>query len=234
MSKAEYERLRREEGILTERPPRDEVEWTNPRTGKTVRVDRGLDPSWAGNPGRDRERILLDRMAAALTATTTAIPAAAAEALVREAVRGVVESPLLDRHFDPFSGARGDLPLAVLERRWSGLFSRPVETWTVRLPKRIAEKQAKHPEIVREAYLRVEELLRDNADFVVHQTQWEDPGGGTHQVDDLVFVLRMPGGPQRLVLRRYDSRNVSLVTWHRIRPPQVKGIRAKGDVVWER
>ena len=156
-------------------------------------------------------------------------------AVAREAVRQLAASPLLDRHFDLFSDARGSLPLAVLERRWSGLFAGAVQTRVVLLPKRIAEKQArKHPEIPRDAYLRVEELLRDNADFVVHQTEWRDPAGEVHKTDDLVFVLRMSGKLRKLVLRRYGSRDVSLVTWHGIRPPQAKGIRSRGDVVWER
>ncbi len=39
-----------------------------PRIGATIEVDRGLDPAWASSLGRDRERILADRLAAALKA----------------------------------------------------------------------------------------------------------------------------------------------------------------------
>ena len=59
VSAAEAARL----GGQTARPPRHEVEWTNPRTGATQRVDRGLDPSWASNPGIDRARLLEEMLA---------------------------------------------------------------------------------------------------------------------------------------------------------------------------
>ena len=62
VSEAEAARL----GGPGDAPARDMRAWTNPRTGEIVEVDRGLDPAWASHPGRDRERILADRLAAAL------------------------------------------------------------------------------------------------------------------------------------------------------------------------
>lgn len=59
VSRREAERLG---GRKAPRPP-DLVEWTNPRTGLTQRVDRGLDPSWASNPGLDRSRLLAEKLA---------------------------------------------------------------------------------------------------------------------------------------------------------------------------
>jgi uncharacterized protein with gpF-like domain len=41
-------------GGPTPRPPRREVEMINPRTGRKVKVDEGLDPQWAFNPGTHR------------------------------------------------------------------------------------------------------------------------------------------------------------------------------------
>lgn len=61
VSAAEAERL----GGPSEAPARDMREWTNPRTGKTVRIDRGLDPAWASNPGLDREKAIAEDLAEA-------------------------------------------------------------------------------------------------------------------------------------------------------------------------
>lgn len=58
ISAAEAARL----GGQTQRPPLRLEPWTNPRTGKTIAVDRGLDPSWSNNPGRDRERALAEAL----------------------------------------------------------------------------------------------------------------------------------------------------------------------------
>lgn len=75
VSAAEAARL----GGQTARPRREEVEWTNPRTGETRTLDRGLDPSWASNPGRDRERIVEEALAQRLDGAEGAMaPVAAA------------------------------------------------------------------------------------------------------------------------------------------------------------
>lgn len=109
MSEAEAGKL----GGVTEAPPRNEVEWTNPRTGMTQRVDRGLDPSWAGNPGRDRPRLLAEIHAAGIEGIGKLAPAVA-----REAIRQAVESPLLERQLAPMERAdppKGPLPVGWLE-----------------------------------------------------------------------------------------------------------------------
>lgn len=106
MSEREAKRL----GV-TERPREDPVKWTNPRTGRTIEVDRGLDPSWAGNPGRDRPRMLAEIQAAGIASLAALAPAAA-----REAIRQVVDSPQLERQFAPLKPGEtlGDLPIALL------------------------------------------------------------------------------------------------------------------------
>ena len=75
VSEAEARRL----GGVTARPRREEAEWTNPRTGETRMVDRGLDPSWASNPGRDRERIVEQALQERLSGAEGAMAAVAAE-----------------------------------------------------------------------------------------------------------------------------------------------------------
>lgn len=216
VSRREAERL----GGVTEAPERNPVEWTNPRTGRRMLVDGGLDPSWASNPGLDRERIL--------AADTIAKLAALPEGLGRAAVREFVDGPQLERQLAGQGSA--DLAVGWLELRWRSLFTGPVETRVLRLPARIAEKQAKRPEVRLADYRRIEEVLGD-ARYVVHQSEWRDPQGVTHKVDDLVFVTGPPKKPLRLVVRRHDSRNVSLITWHRIRPKQVDRIIDGGEIV---
>lgn len=44
--------------ICTEVPTRRLVEHTNRRTGEVRRVDAGLHPAWANNPGRQRAAVL--------------------------------------------------------------------------------------------------------------------------------------------------------------------------------
>ena len=107
LSAAEAERL----GGVTAAPPRQEVEWRNPRTGVTQMVDRGLDPSWANNPGRDRPRLLAEMLARKLSDSGEL-----AEALGRAQVGRVLDSPLLDRQLDPPPGpALGALAAGWLE-----------------------------------------------------------------------------------------------------------------------
>lgn len=109
VSRAEAERL----GGATPRPPRDEVEWTNPRTGETMRVDRGVDPSWAGNPGIDRPRLLAEAAARGIDDLGEL-----SAALGREAVRQVAGSSLLERQLAPSREGdppKGPLPVGYLE-----------------------------------------------------------------------------------------------------------------------
>ena len=210
VSKAEYERLRRDEGILTERPPRDEVEWTNPRTGRKVRVDRGLDPSWAGNPGLRRQEILLDRLAAKLTATAAAIPAGAGEALARAEVREIVESPLLDRQMAiPQSGEeRPPLPVGWLEplyRRTLGS-----DTGVIVLDSKAVRHLAKSHKNITATMIRavLPRLLLD-PELALHVR-----GHRGRIRPSLAFFGRDPDGNIHKVVVRIDGVRLRLVTLH--------------------
>lgn len=216
VSKAEYERLRRAEGILTERPPRDEIEWTNPRTKKKVRVDRGLDPSWAGNPGLRRQEILLDRLAAKLTAAA-AIPAGAGEALAREEVREILESSLLDRQLAPMRKSdppKGRLPVGWLDAGMRGMLE--VETGVLALDQAGAKHLRRtHPDVTPADIRRVlPALLREG-----------DRSGGTGERDGLPY-LRLDwtdpeGIPWRAVVKAKDGR-ARLATLFRTGRPRRK------------
>lgn len=43
-------------GGVTETPPNPDVDWKNPRTGKTEKVPRGIDPGFNYNPGKMKQR----------------------------------------------------------------------------------------------------------------------------------------------------------------------------------
>ena len=107
VSKAEAARL----GGVTARPRRDEVEWTNPRTGQTRMVDRGLDPSWASNPGLDRPRLLAEMQARGIDEIGEL-----SEALAREEIGRTLASPLLESQMAP-RGSSGP-PRAPLPAGW--------------------------------------------------------------------------------------------------------------------
>jgi outer membrane protein assembly factor BamE (lipoprotein component of BamABCDE complex) len=118
VSEAEAQRL----GGVTARPPRDEVEWTNPRTGIARRVDRGLDPSWASNPGRDRPRLLAEMLARGIDDLGEL-----SEALAREEIARIAGSPLLERQLAG-QGDTGDLPAGYLDREWREALGTPSTT----------------------------------------------------------------------------------------------------------
>ena len=108
VSRAEAARL----GGVTPRPPRDEVEWTNPRTGQAARVDRGLDPSWASNPGIDRPRLLAEMLARGVDDLGEL-----SEALAREEIGRILASPMLERQLAPMEKSdppKGSLPAGHL------------------------------------------------------------------------------------------------------------------------
>ena len=219
VSEAEAGRL----GGPADPPSRDMREWTNPRTGLRMQVDRGLDPAWASNPGLDRERILADSLVGALDAADAA--------LAREAVRQAVESPLLERQLaPPVTGAppHGDLPIGYLEREWRGaLRSR---TALARMTSRTAEKQAgKHPDITAAAYRLVLPSLFRDADLVYREPARD--GEGT----DLVFVRQFGDGTvYRAAVRRHDERRVSLTTVHRIKVRDARAAAKRGDRLRDR
>lgn len=216
MSEAEAKRL----GGVTRRPQRDPVAWRNPRTGKTVEVDRGLDPAWASNPGRDRQRLLEERLAWAQEE--------AGEKIARASVAQVMESGRLEEFFDAAAAkaeAQGKkslsphpvLAVAYLDLGWARALD--ARTHLVRISEHAANKLRKdHPEIgakgVREL---LPVILRDAQIVVPEDGHWS---GGT----DLVFVWRPPGETKfyKLILGRDAERLVRLRSMYEIREPQVR------------
>ena len=206
VSRREAERV----GGVTACPVADPVEWTNKRTGEALTVDRGLDPAWARNSGRDRDRILQDQLARRIDQ--------ADQELAHAAVRRVVESRLLDRHLVPGRRGgipKGDLPIAVLEQKWKKHLESA--TQVVRLTERIAEKlPEKHPELTLGDYRdRLGRILRDEQ-VIVEETGHQDRPG-----PDLVFFHDPSGRFDRssklwkAVVAKRNDRHLYLATFHR-------------------
>lgn len=79
MTRREYDRLKADGAIVTERPPTKTREWTNGRTGEVLNVPVGIDPGWAYNPGQaGARRAEIARQAADKIATAPAALGAAA------------------------------------------------------------------------------------------------------------------------------------------------------------
>ena len=75
-------RVAKGRGGQTDRPSMERVEHRNERTGEVRRVPIGVDPAWASNPGRDRQRTM-ERM---LAGKMDALPHAFAETAARDIV----------------------------------------------------------------------------------------------------------------------------------------------------
>ena len=189
MSEAEAERL----GGTTPAPPRDEVEWTNPRTGLPLTIDRGLDPSWAGNPGRDRPRLLAEMLARKIddAGELTA-------ALAREQLAQILASPLLERQLAA-TGREvpplGDLAVAYLESRWRRALGVPQVA--IRLPSRAAGHVAGQHGLSAGQWRAVLPLLAGEPELVGLEKGWKG-----RDFVDLVFAARPEGKWWKLIVRK--------------------------------
>ena len=206
-------------GGVTTRPRHDPVEWVNTRNGVTQKVDRGLDPAWAGNPGVDRARVLQDSLAEKIEVAN--------EDLARAAVRQVVESPLLERHLRPREGRypKGDLPIAFLDRKHAdALGSR---TQLARMTEYTSDKQRNiHPDLTAKDYrVQLPRLLtRDHA--VIRQTEYQGV-----EINNLEFYAYRGGKLYKAVVRLVAKRNLRLVTFHRANKSNLKSSLRRGEVV---
>lgn len=203
---------------VTERPPSDLVKWKNPRTGDEVEIDRGLDPSWAGNPGRDRPRLL-----AALLAGKIDILGELSEAVAREEVGRIASSPLLERQFSPAAGEQpGDLPIAYLSRNRRDLMG-----WSQRvavLTPKTAQKQGKHhrpnPDYPDDIPLTLDDyrtLLPEILERARDEHVVRSSGHWGAKRDDLLLVYEKRGLWHKAVIGKDEGAEaVRLVTFHNL------------------
>ena len=220
VSRREAERL----GGVTARPASPTMEWTNKRTGETMRVPRGIDPGWDTNPGLERQRLLMEGLNGKLDA--------ADQALVRAAVRTVTGSPLLDRQLAPMTFSdppKGDLPVGFLEREWRDALG--AGTQLVRLTQRTAAKQRKkHPNMTLDQYREVlPETLR-NAQVVLSES-----GHWGRGAEDLVFFWFDSGGDIYKAAVSVDGpRHVRLATFYDSSQEDLERAMARGKVLRDR
>lgn len=219
----------RRRGGVTEPPPRREVEWKNERTGEVRRLDRGLDPAWATNPGKYRERLL--------TGLHHRAADTADRELARAAHRSLIRSPLLDdfhrqvadygrRHPEEAKAERveirdrtfrerlGDFWIALLGDRERRALPDPTgagrPTRLVRLSPDTALKQRKHMDRTRhERPLRLSDYRR--LPDVIER--------GRMVVEDenhLAFFRQFDRGWYKAVVKQTRHNELFLTTFHRV------------------
>ena len=184
-------------------PARNPVAWTNPRTGETLQVDRGLDPAWASNAGRDRARILADQLNGKLDA--------ADGGLARAAIGQVVGSQLLNRFLGPAKPTdppKGEFPMAFLEPEWQRHFKARTQIVLARgrLP---AKQRRKHKDLTADDYRRILPGLLRDAELVFPQAEHRDLA-----VRDLVFFHFLGTKIYKAVLRMDGPRRVRLTSFY--------------------
>ena len=215
----------RRRGGVTEPPPRREVEWKNERTGEVRRLDRGLDPAWATNPGKYRERLL--------TGLHHGAADTADRELARAAHRSLIRSPLLDdfhrqvadygrRHPEEAKAERveirdrtfrerlGDFWIALLGDRERRALPDPTgagrPTRLVRLSPDTALKQsARHPDLGAADYRLLPELI-EHGEMAVNED-------GTH----LAFLRRFDGHWYYAVVKQTRHDELFLKTFHKVK-----------------
>ncbi|MDE0109915.1 MAG: hypothetical protein OXN96_19085 [Bryobacterales bacterium] len=215
VSRAEAERL----GGPTDRPQREEVEWTNPRTGDRIRVDRGLDPSWASNPGLDRPRLLAEMQARDIAGL-----ALVSAALARAAIRETVESAQLERQFASLKPgqALGDLPVAFVPEKRARLLGD--EAGALLLTRQTAVKQLKHhrpnpkyPDNVPLELADYRTLLPEILERARDEHVTRDTGHWKTRRDDLLMVYERGDLWYKAVIGRDPGEKaLRLVTFHNL------------------
>ena len=221
MSEAEAERLG---GPQLKREP-ELVEWRNPRTDRTMRIDRGLDPSWANNPGRDRPRLVQEAANAKIAELGLLLPAAA-----REAVRQIVGSPLLDRQFAPLKPGEtlGDLPVAYVPPQWwrrLGLVHGVafVTKQTARKQRRL--HHGKNKQWPDDIPLTIDDYRVLLPRVIEHPTLvlYVETHRG-HKVNTLVFCRRSRRGWHKAAIRGTEDGSARLSTFHHLSAEDVRAL----------
>lgn len=203
ISKREAERR----GGVTARPPRDEVAYVNKRTGEVSKVDRGLDPAWASNPGMDRLKVLREQLAAKADGTDYRYANAA--------VRAVTHSAVLD---DWLKKPDGEIPVAVVDPVIKSRLK--ADKQVVRLSRDTMEKQTgNHRELTPSDYRVVPALIRGGIAI--------DQGGGR-----VAYFDKVPGGKwYKAVIKHTSDGRWYLVTLYQTDARELRRDRRRGKVI---
>lgn len=197
-----------------------------------MRIDRGLDPPWSGNPGRGRPRAGVEMQAgrglgaAGLTVASLRRERILAEDAIEKtealtddlgpaAVQQFLDSPLLPRQLAG-GQRRGDLPAGWIEPEFRDALG--TRARVARLTPGTGTKQADvHSNISVEEYRRVLAALFQDADLAVVTPPHRDDKSGA--LADLVLVRQFDDGRiWRLSTRAHDERHARITTVHRIKP----------------
>lgn len=205
---AEHARLSGRDDARTTAPPEHPQEWVNQRTGEIQAVDKGLDPAWARNPGKDRQ--------AMLRTSLTDKAAAADTALARAALRQVLESPILDQWL---KDGQGELGAGVVDKDvQAGL---QAKSHVVRLSRATMEKQAgRHPELDAEAYRQILPEVLERGMVIADRER------------NLVFLLDKGGKVWKAAIKTDEQRGkLYLTTFHMADASEVRRMEKRGTLV---
>ena len=217
-------------GGATDPPPRKEVSWWNRRAGRFEKTDEGLDPAWATNPGKYRERVLAGHLDGRVDAADRALAAAAHRSLMRSPLLEGFHQRIVDygrRHPDEAKARRveirdrvfeerlGDFWIALLDERARRALKAPAgadlrPTLLVRLSPETALKQLKHldPE-KHERPLRLSDYRRlpdviENGEMLVEDA------------NHLAFVHRIDDAWYKAAVKQTRHNELFLTTFHRV------------------
>ena len=200
----------RRRGGPTEPPSRREAARRNERTLRLDRVDAGLDPAWATNPGK-------------LWAEGPMGPLGkdfgpADEAYARAAIQSILDSPILA---DFQAKPRGDLPVGVLDEVLRGWIE--TEVPVVSFPERIMYKQKGlhrdpnhrgHRDLATSDYRRLPAFL-ETADTVFRPSP--PPDRPPDAFDQRLCLMGVVAGKRYFAVVERDSRTqrVELISFFR-------------------
>ena len=221
-------------GGRSTRPEAQPVPRINKRTGEERMVDRGLDPSWATNPGQHRARVLAEGLHGRLQR--------ADEQFARAAVRDVVDSPILAgflrqvRGFHkkrpaargvsrPIEARIGEIPVAVVRAPTLKTLravprARNAPSAVVRLSPDTGLKQLKHEQLTVVHYRILPELIEHGEGFLLDSQK-------------LVFYGKFDGHLYRAIVKSTGKGELYLTTFHRVAGRHRRRHRRRLELVQE-
>lgn len=217
ISRAEARRA----GYDPDKPAPDDgtYRWKNKRTGEVLRVPRGIDPGWQGNPGIARERNVQQLLGGKLGEMTEAARNAAVEDLAKSRLMRAIQGGELG--FDPedrATAAIGNIsaPIAALPDEVGVLMEtrlRVVNLSVSDAAKQGGKKERAH--FTPDTYRRVQHLLEQGEMFL-----------DTSRTGGFNFAAMIDGERWTMALKRTDDgRFVFLKNLRRTKARDLKGDR---------
>lgn len=217
ISRAEARRA----GYDPETPAPDDgaYRWKNKRTGEVLRVPRGIDPGWQGNPGIARERNVQQLLAGKLGEMSNAARGAAVEDLAKSRLmRSIQGGEFGFDNGDPATAAIGRIsaPIAALPDEVAALMETRLRTVNLSVSdaaKQIGKSERRH--FTPDTYRLVQHLI-------AHGEMFSDStrSGGFN------FAATIAGDRWTIALKRTDDgRFIFLKNLRRAKGRDLKGER---------